>query len=404
MKLQNNQFKNGKLLELLNANTYCSNFWDTTLICNDGVLKQNRLIAFLILPLLCKSDLLDILDLELEQTLEELTIILPDTVRTEVSELVMRILNGEAVTYLDIEHVKSVPRERSKVEEKRTGYYKRQGIQYACDQCKEHFESRVQLRQHAESVHQYDISFSEIFEDGETEFKKVPSSVTDAYKFKCENCDYSTAYKQHLKQHVDFVHKGIGHLCDHCGFKARDKGQLKNHVAVTHRGVRFKCRLCDFEAKSKGNLKQHVESIHKGVRHSCEFCAYSTPYVMNLKTHIKVAHEGFRYECDICEYKATSNGRLKTHKQVKHDGIRYNCHLCEYKGTVKASLKRHIESVHQGVKYPCSQCEYRATSRQHLKIHVESMHEMIRYPCDQCAFQATTRGHLKTHIKSHHGN
>ena len=404
MKLQNNQFINGKLLELLNANTYYSNFWDTTLICNDGVFKQNRLIAFLILPLLCKSDLLDILDLELEQTLEELTIILPDTAKTEVNELVMGILKGGALKFSDVEHVNSASSERSKLEEKRASNDKKQGIQYVCEKCNVYFETRIQLRQHVESLHTFDISSSKTFEDRETELQKVPSAVTNTNKFKCENCDYSTGYKQHLKQHVDFVHKGIGHLCDHCGFKARDKGQLKNHVLVTHRGVRFKCRLCDFEAKSKGNLKQHVESIHKGLRHSCEFCAYSTPYVMNLKTHIKVAHEGFRYECDICEYKATSNGRLKTHKQVKHDGIRYSCHLCEYKGTVKASLKRHVESVHQGVKYPCSQCEYRATSRQHLKIHVESMHEMIRYPCDQCAFQATTRGHLKTHIKLHHGN
>lgn len=404
MKLQNNQFKNGKLLELLNANTYCSNFWDTTLVCNDGVLKQNRLIAFLILPLLCKSDLLDILDQELEQTLEELTIILPGTLKAEVNELVKEILKGEAIQFSENEHLRSASSEKSTLEEKGLSYDKKQGIQFVCDQCNDYFETRVQLLQHGESVHTLDILSSETFEDRETELQKVHSVVTAAHKFKCENCDYSTAYKQHLKQHVNFVHKGIGHLCDHCGFKARDKGQLKNHVLATHQGVRFKCRLCDFEAKSKGNLKQHVESIHKGVRHSCEYCAYSTPYVMNLKTHVKVAHEGLRYECDICEYKATSKGRLKTHKQVKHDGIRYSCHLCQYKGTVKASLKRHIESVHQGVKYPCSQCEYRATSRQHLKIHVESMHEMIRYPCDQCAFQATTRGHLKTHIKLHHAN
>jgi len=403
MKLQNIQFKNGKLLELLNANTHYSNCWDTTLICNDGVIKQNRLIAFLIMPLLCKSDLLDILDLELEQTLEELTIIMPDTLSSEVNELVQEISKGKIIKYSESEHLELNADERMKLEEKRSSYDKEQVIQNICGQCNNYFKTRIELQQHVESAHKLDVLSNETFEDEEIEMADVPSA-TDIERFKCESCDYSSVYKQHLKQHIKFVHEGIGYLCDHCGFKARDKGQLKNHVLATHRGVRFRCRHCDFEAKSKGNLKQHVESIHMGIRHSCELCAYSTPYAMNLKNHVKVAHEGFRYECDICEYKATSNGRLKTHKQVKHDGIRYRCHLCPYKGTVKASLKRHIESVHQGVKYPCTQCEYRATSRQHLKIHVESMHDMIRYPCDQCAFQATTRGHLKTHFKLHHAN
>jgi len=409
MKLQNTHFKNGKLLEMLNAFTYSSNFWDTTLICNDGTLKQNRLISFLIMPLLCQADLSDVIDLELVQSSDELTIILPDIGQTEVVGLVQDILRGHNLKILATDKLSitgSDPRNISaslnvKPTKKRSSEGKRkQVVQHECEQCNNNFKTQLKLKQHVEAVHDSELEASEFCDDSEV--SPNLSNTADGETFYCEECDYTTAYKQHLKQHINFVHKGIGHLCDHCGFKARDKGQLKNHVLTNHENVRYECKHCEFKAKSKGNLKQHVESLHKGIRHRCDLCDYSTPYMMNLKNHLKVAHEGFRYECDLCDHKATSNGRLKTHKQVKHEGIRYSCNLCEYKGTVKASLKRHIEAVHQGVKYPCSHCEYKATSRQHLKIHVESMHQMIRYPCDQCAFQATTRGHLKTHIKTHH--
>ena len=421
MKLKNSQFNNGKLLDMMNALTYSSNFWDTTLICNDGTLKQNRLITFLIMPLLCKTDIVDVIDLEMEQNLDELTVILPDIGQTEVVGLVQDILKCHNLKILDTKNIQRNASPKRKTHNfelsparKRSSVGKRkQVVQHECEHCNDNYTTQAKLKHHIEEVHDIEFNTCE-FCDFSGSSVELRSHIENSHgqsndqgtveddRFYCTDCDYTTGYKQHLKQHVDFVHKGIGHLCDHCGFKARDKGQLKNHVLANHQGVRYECQYCDFKAKSKGNLKQHVESLHQGIRHRCDICDYSTPYMMNLKNHLKVAHEGFRYECNMCDHKATSNGRLKTHKQVKHEGIRFSCSLCQYKGTVKASLKRHMQAVHEGVKYPCEHCEYKATSKQHLKIHVESMHQMIRYPCDQCAFQATTRGHLKTHIKTHH--
>jgi len=402
---------------MLNALTYSSNFWDTTIICSDGCLRQNRMITFLIMPLLFKTGIYDIIGLDMVQCLDELTFILPDIEQTEVVGMVRNILNCCNLKIFDTKTCKIkkfLDADKTKPAKKRSSVGKRkQVIQHECEHCNDNFATQAKLKLHITDVHEIEQSTCEFCDFSGTSaevachidtfhgFSNDQDDIEDD-RFICLECEYKTAYKQHLKQHVDFVHKGIGHLCDHCGFKARDKGQLKNHVLSTHHGVRYECQYCDFKAKSKGNLKQHVESLHHGIRHRCEICEYSTPYMMNLKNHRKVTHEGLRYECDVCDHKATSNGRLKTHKQVKHDGIRFSCNLCQYKGTVKASLKRHLQAVHQGVKYPCEHCEYKATSKQHLKIHGESMHQMIRYPCDQCAFQATTRGHLKTHFKTQH--
>ena len=50
-------------------------------------------------------------------------------------------------------------------------------------------------------------------------------------KFKCNICEFSTAYKQQLQMHISSVHEGI---------------------------KLFKCNLCDCETAEKGDLKRHV--------------------------------------------------------------------------------------------------------------------------------------------------
>ena len=61
----------------------------------------------------------------------------------------------------------------------------------------------------------------------------------------CTWCEYTTANKLRLKQHVNFVHRGIGHLCHHCEFKARDNLQLLQHLKSLHGGIRHICDFCN---------------------------------------------------------------------------------------------------------------------------------------------------------------
>ena len=46
----------------------------------------------------------------------------------------------------------------------------------------------------------------------------VPDTSLLLPTYTCMWCEYTTADKQALKQHVQVVHRGIGNLCDHCGF------------------------------------------------------------------------------------------------------------------------------------------------------------------------------------------
>ena len=51
----------------------------------------------------------------------------------------------------------------------------------------------------------------------------LPIKLVFVIQILCTWCEYTTANKQCLKQHVNFIHRGIGHVCHHCGLKAGDK-------------------------------------------------------------------------------------------------------------------------------------------------------------------------------------
>ena len=56
--------------------------------------------------------------------------------------------------------------------------------------------------------------------DDEDVEEEIDAQIVDLVFFSpqilCMWCEYTTADKQPLKQHVQVVHRGIGNLCDHC--------------------------------------------------------------------------------------------------------------------------------------------------------------------------------------------
>ena len=62
----------------------------------------------------------------------------------------------------------------------------------------------------------------------------------------CQWYEYKTAGKQHLKQHIQAIHKGIEYPCDHCGYTARNLCQVRNHVLVYHNSI-WPCTILNRE-------------------------------------------------------------------------------------------------------------------------------------------------------------
>ena len=74
-------------------------------------------------------------------------------------------------------------------------------------------------------------------------------------KFKCDNCDFQTAYSSSLKYH-----------------------------SRKHTGERLQCQYCEYTTIQSGNLKAHSRK-HTGEMLQCQYCEYSTVFSSSLKVH-----------------------------------------------------------------------------------------------------------------------
>ena len=55
-------------------------------------------------------------------------------------------------------------------------------------------------------------------------------------------------------------------LCDQCEFKTKNKCHLKTHIESIHEGIKHYCNQCDFQSTQKHRLKTHLKSIHEGIK------------------------------------------------------------------------------------------------------------------------------------------
>ena len=201
---------------------------------------------------------------------------------------------------------------------------------------------------------------------------------------------------------AEYEHKSNRYYCDQCEYNTTQKGHLKTHQQSIHEGTRYPCDKCEYQATTQGNLKVHQESKHEGIRHSCTQCEYEAPDKSSLRRHHQTQHNGFRFSCTQCEYKATRKDYLKAHQQSQHEGVRYSCNQCEYQAGQQKFVKAHQKSKHEGVRYYCDQCEVKTTTSGHLQRHKQAKHEGNEYFCDQCEYNTKRQDNLQSHKQAKH--
>ena len=85
--------------------------------------------------------------------------------------------------------------------------------------------------------------------------RKVVKSVHGNYE--CNQCDYQTIYKSHLKEHIQ-RHDGIKYACYRCDSKLATQRALAKHVQAKHEGGGYACDQCDYVATTKAHLTRHT--------------------------------------------------------------------------------------------------------------------------------------------------
>ena len=162
-------------------------------------------------------------------------------------------------------------------------------------------------------------------------------------KFKCDTCTSSFARKEHLKKHIESLHRRsvfeypLNHLIKvELKEPFKDVNNSKNGEDKT-----YWCYICGTRFARKFNLKSHIKTVHeKRKPFKCYICNKS--FVRNdiLKKHITSKHEQKQpFFCSV------NNDNFQ---ESVHEGNKpFKCLICNDSFARKTFLKNHIASMHE---------------------------------------------------------
>ncbi|XP_063545315.1 zinc finger Y-chromosomal protein 2-like isoform X2 [Cydia strobilella] len=146
-----------------------------------------------------------------------------------------------------------------------------------CQECSLHFPNPAQYKAHLLTL------------------KHTPR---DLYKFECEVCKKRFRHKHWMRDHVDWIHRGLKkYSCDKCDSSFGAFTSLRRHVARAHDKVAAPrathvCDLCGKTFKVKKSLEEHLLT-HYGLRpFGCASCPATFSYRAALYTHTRLKHRG----------------------------------------------------------------------------------------------------------------
>ena len=145
-----------------------------------------------------------------------------------------------------------------------------------CDQCEKSFASKTSLNYHTKKHH------------------------SDSGGIQCENCDEICpdfqSYIDHIDLHSRSFYDNVGHKCVDCGQIIHGKRNLYRHFSDVHNLLpsSYQCDECDFKTKRKYHLKIHKEHKHSpGIEmvFPCNKCDKTFKYKKTRTRHEKIAHD-----------------------------------------------------------------------------------------------------------------
>ncbi len=114
-------------------------------------------------------------------------------------------------------------------------------------------------------------------------------------KFKCNECDYSSDYRQHIKCHMPVHTKETPYKCTYpdCNKSYTSQSNLTIHLC-SHTGIKpFECFHCNKTFNCSSTLKSHSLALHGDTKpYKCTYpgCAHGYKILSELKAHGKFIH------------------------------------------------------------------------------------------------------------------
>ncbi|KAL0809435.1 hypothetical protein ABMA28_011614 [Loxostege sticticalis] len=210
-------------------------------------------------------------------------------------------------------------------------------------------------------------------------------------KFKCDQCEYTTAYRNCLKLHV------IGHdgrkafSCNDCDYTTKYPTALNRHMLVKHQSngnqpaTMYRCDECDYTTFYKWNLNAHNHKHKNEKQYKCPQCDYSTAFKQHYNKHYKRHSKddnNMVYKCDQCPFVTRFDGHITRHLAKIHNIVSdkaNKCDFCDFSTKVNWRLTIHKTRSKQEELLKCSYCGfetfYMCQSKMHRKLHFRELYK-----------------------------
>ena len=147
---------------------------------------------------------------------------------------------------------------------------------YVCDECGKPYDTKHDLKVHKTRTHTEDKG------------EKIPCPYPD--------CSKKFYQQSRMKKHVNKIHnEGTKpHACQYCPKRFWEANYLREHTNGVHLNIKpYKCDQCDFASAYSVTLQGHIKASHGGQKFYCPYagCNHFAKYNGNLTKHINNIHK-----------------------------------------------------------------------------------------------------------------
>ena len=157
-----------------------------------------------------------------------------------------------------------------------------------CPECGDVFLTERELKKHTNQQHDHSKHSCKVCGETVEGYKKFLWHRKNHEMAQCGTCS-NYFPKKNFNRHVKSCKEGPELHCDQCDYKTHRKDHLKLHIAANHDAPTFSCDQCDYTTTSAFRFEAHKKKPHKTKKtpkeHKCSWCDYRSKKKSHVTRH-----------------------------------------------------------------------------------------------------------------------